>query len=101
MPPPEIVAGVRESLKLLVNSHILKTVAMLKPSAKYNRRDCDHRRPSHWMLSNGNNSVLGYLKSIAYDVVAKYMARTVQRRFQYASEEESFERTHREDPRNC
>ena len=35
---PEVVVGVRESLMLLVNSHILKIAAMLKPSAKYNRR---------------------------------------------------------------
>ena len=38
MPPPEVVVDVRERLMLLVNSHILKMVAMLKPSAEYNRR---------------------------------------------------------------
>jgi len=51
MLPLEVV--VRESLMLLVNSHILKN-------------DCDieskcgvyNRRPSRWALSNGNNSVL-------------------------------------------
>ena len=36
--PPEIIVGVRESLMLLVNSHILKMATMLKPSAEYNRR---------------------------------------------------------------
>ncbi|EGI58775.1 hypothetical protein G5I_13109 [Acromyrmex echinatior] len=48
----EVVVGVRESLMLLVNSHILKMAAMLKPSTEY------HRRPSRWALSNENNSVL-------------------------------------------
>ena len=38
MPPPEVIVGIRESLMLLVNSHILKIVAMLKPSVEYNRR---------------------------------------------------------------
>jgi len=38
VPPLEIVVGVRESLMLLVNSHILKMAAMLKSSAEYNRR---------------------------------------------------------------
>ena len=36
--PSEIVVGVRENLMLLVNSHILKTAARLKSSAKYNRK---------------------------------------------------------------
>jgi len=36
--PPEIVVGVQESLMFLVNSHILKMTAMLKPSTEYNRR---------------------------------------------------------------
>jgi len=36
VPPPEV--DVRKSLMLLVNSHILKMVAMLKPNAEYNWR---------------------------------------------------------------
>ena len=35
---PVVVVGVREKLMLLVNSHILKMAAMLKPNAEYNRR---------------------------------------------------------------
>jgi len=34
LPPSEVVVDVRESLMLLVNSHIFKMAAMLKPSAK-------------------------------------------------------------------
>jgi len=46
---------------LLVNSHILKMTAMLKPSAKYNRRTY-HQRLSRWALSNENNSILWILE---------------------------------------
>ena len=35
----QVVIGVRESLMLLVNNHILKMAAMLKLSVEYNRRD--------------------------------------------------------------
>jgi len=56
---------------MLVNSHILKMAAMLKPNAEYNRNR-DHRRPSRWALSNGNNSFFEHLRSIVYNVVAKY-----------------------------
>jgi len=38
MPLSEIVVGIRESLMFLINSHILKMAAILKPSAEYNRR---------------------------------------------------------------
>ena len=101
MPPPEIVVGVQKSLMLL-NSHILKMAAMLKTSAEpYNRRAVDHRRSSRWALSNGNNSVLWIFEINCLWRCGKiYGFRKVQRRFQYASEEESLERTHRENPRN-
>jgi len=98
VPPPEVI-GVRESLMLLVNSYILKVAMILKPSTEYNRRAA-HRRPSCWAFSNGNNSVLW--RSTVYDVVAKYMA--LEQSNEGSSipvcEEESFERTHREDPCN-
>jgi len=50
VPPPEVVVGVRESLILLVNNHILKMAAMLKPSAEYNRRAAIEAFA--WALSN-------------------------------------------------
>jgi len=32
---PPVVVGIRESLMLLINNHILKMAAMLKPSTEY------------------------------------------------------------------
>jgi len=101
MLPPKIVVGVRESLMLLVNNHILKMAAMLKPNTEYNRKAAIIEglrvAPSAMEIIRFFGS-----RSIVYDVVAKYKYiygfRTIQRRFQYASEEELFERTHREDP---
>ncbi|KYN44207.1 hypothetical protein ALC56_01329 [Trachymyrmex septentrionalis] len=78
---------------LLINSHILKIAPMLKPSAEYNRRIAIIEG---WALSNGNNSVL-WIPEINRRCGKIYGFRTVQRRFQYASEEESLERTYRED----
>jgi len=80
-------------LMLLVNSHILKMATMLKSSAEYNRR-------LHWAFSNGNNSIL-WISEInhLWRCGKIYGFRTVQRRL-YASEEESLERTHREDSCN-
>ncbi|EGI58339.1 hypothetical protein G5I_13554 [Acromyrmex echinatior] len=70
--PPEIVIGVQESLMLLVNSHILKMAAMLKPSAEYNRRAAIIKD-----LRAGRSAMeiirfFGYPRSTVYDVVAKY-----------------------------
>ena len=59
VPPPEVVVGVQENLMFLVNNHIFKMTAILKPSAEYNILNSrDYERPSRWALSNGNNSVL-------------------------------------------
>ena len=71
---------------LLVNSHILKTIAMSKPSAEYNRRAAIE------MLSNGNNSVLWIPESIIYDVVTKCMALEVVQRSMPARKSHSKER---------
>ncbi|EGI64286.1 hypothetical protein G5I_07271 [Acromyrmex echinatior] len=65
--------------------------AMLK-SAKYNRTAAIIEG---LLAGNGNNSLL-WISEINYDDKI-YSFRTVQRRFQYTSEEESLERTHRED----
>jgi len=81
--PLEIVVGVREILMLLINSHILK-MAMLEPSAEYNRRAAYHRRSSRWAFSNGNNSVL-WIQDQPFMTFGKiYGFRIVQWRFQYA-----------------
>ena len=42
----------------------------------------------------------GYLRSTVYDIVIKYTLEQ-SNEIQYASEEESLERTHRENPRSC
>ncbi|EGI60876.1 hypothetical protein G5I_10892 [Acromyrmex echinatior] len=65
---------VQESLMLLVNSHILKMAAMLKPSAEYNRRaaiieDLRAGRSATEIIRS-----FRYPRSTVYDVVAKYMA---------------------------
>ena len=96
MPPPEVVVGVRESLMLLVNSHSQNDLTMiLKPSAEYNRRAaiilCAGRSERKFGSLHTEINRLWRCDKI-------YDFRTVQRRFQYASEEESLESTHREDP---
>ena len=93
------VVGVRESLMLPVNSHILKMAAMLKPSAEYNRRaiieDFHAGRSATEVIR-----FFEYPRSTIY-VVAKYMAlEEFNVKFQYASEEESLERMHHEDSRS-
>jgi len=73
VPPLEIVVDVRESL-MLANSHILKMdVAILKPSAEYNRRAIIEG------FGAGRSATeiirfFGYPRSIVYDIVAKYTA---------------------------
>ena len=57
MPPPEVV-GIRENLMLLINNHIFKMAAMLKPTAEYNHRAAIIEGLRAWELSNGNNSIL-------------------------------------------
>jgi len=73
VPPPEVV-GVWESLMLLVNNHILKMTAMLKPSAEYNRTaaiiEGFHAERSATEIIR----FFGYPRSTVYDVVAKYTA---------------------------
>jgi len=71
VPPPEVIVDVRENLMLLINSHILKMAAMLKPSAEYNRKAA---------IIRGRRSAtevirfFGYPRSTVYDIVAKYTA---------------------------
>ena len=61
---------------------------ILKPSAEYNQRAAIIKGLRAG-LSNENNSVLWIPKINIYDDCGKiYGFRTVQRRFQYASEEE-------------
>ena len=74
MPPPEIVIGVQESLMLLVNSHILKMAAMLKPSAEYNRRAAIIEDLRAGRSATEIIRFFGYPRSTVYDVVAKYTA---------------------------
>ena len=94
---PKVVVGIRESLMLLINSHFLKMAAMLKPSAEYNRRAAIIEGLRAGRSATKIIRFFEYPRSTIYDVVAKYNGfRTVQRRFQYASEEES----HREDLRS-
>jgi len=80
LPSPEIVVGVRESLMLLVNSHILKMVAMLKPNAEYNRRVIEVR------LATEIIRFFGYPRSTVYDVVAKYTLEQSNEDFDYERE---------------
>ena len=74
MPPPEIVVGARESLMLLINSHILKMAAMLKSSAEYNRRAAIIEGLRAELSAMEIIRFFGYPRSIVYDVVAKYTA---------------------------
>ena len=74
VPPPEIVIGVQESLMLLVNSHILKMAAMLKPSAEYNRRAAIIEDLRAGRSATEIIRFFGYPRSTVYDVVAKYTA---------------------------
>ena len=69
--------------------------AMLKPNTEYNRKSAIIEGLRTGRSATEIIRFFGYSRSIVYDVVAKY-GKTVQRRFQYACEEESFERTHRE-----
>jgi len=73
MPPPEIVVGIRESLMLLVNNHIFKMAAMLKPSAEYNRRAIIEGFRAGCSVTEIIR-FFGYPRSTIYDVVAKYTA---------------------------
>ena len=73
MPPPEVV-GIRENLMLLINNHIFKMAAMLKPTAEYN-----HRAAIIEGLRAGRSATeiirfFGYPRSTIYNVMAKYMA---------------------------
>ena len=74
MPPLEIVVGVRESLMLLVNSHIFKMAAMLKPNAKYNRRVAIIEGFRAGRLATEIIRFFGYPRSIVYNVMTKYTA---------------------------
>jgi len=69
MAPPEIVVGVRESLMLLVNSHIFKIAAMLKPSAEYNRRAAIIEGLRAGRSATEIILFFGYPKSTVYDVI--------------------------------
>ena len=73
MPLPEVVAGVRESLMLLVNNHILKMAAMLKPNTEYNRRAAIIEGLRIGRSATEIIQFFEYSRSIIYDV-AKYMA---------------------------
>jgi len=72
VPPLEIVVGVRESLMLLVNSHIFKMAAMLKPNAKYNRRVAIIEGFRAGRLATEVIRFFGYPRSIVYNVMTKY-----------------------------
>ncbi|EGI62905.1 hypothetical protein G5I_08738, partial [Acromyrmex echinatior] len=74
VPPPEIVIDVQESLMLLVNSHILKMAAMLKPSAEYNRRAAIIEDLRAGRSATEIIRFFGYPRSTVYDVVVKYTA---------------------------
>jgi len=74
VPPPEIVVGFRESLMLLVNSHILKMAAMLKPSAEYNRRTAIIEGLRTGRSATEIIQSFRYPRSIVFDVVAIYTA---------------------------
>jgi len=74
VPPLEIVVGVRESLMLLVNSHIFKMAAMLKPNAKYNRRVAIIEGFRAGRLATEIIRFFGYPRSIVYNVMTKYTA---------------------------
>ena len=74
MPPPEIVVGIRESLMLLVNIHILKMAAMLKPSAEYNRRAAIIKDFRAGRSATEIIRFFRYPRSTIYNVVAKYTA---------------------------
>jgi len=71
--PPEVVVGVRENLMLL-NSHILKMAAMLKPSAEYNRRAAIIEGLRAGRLATEIIRFFGYPRSTVYDIVVKYTA---------------------------
>jgi len=75
--------------------------AMLKSSAKYNRRTaiiegfCIRRSAMEIIRFFGN------LRSTVYDIVAKYIALEQSNEGFNMPARKLFERTHREDPRNC
>jgi len=71
VPPPEIV-GVRENLMLVINSHIVKMAAMLKPNAEYNRKSIEGLRAGR--SATKIIRFFEYSRSTIYDIVAKYMA---------------------------
>jgi len=85
---------------LLVNNHILK-MAMLKSSAEYDRRIAIEGLRAGRSATQLIIRFFRYPRSIIYDIVAKYtvleQSKEQSRKFQYASEEESLERTYRED----
>ena len=74
MSPPEVVVGVRESLMLLVNSHILKMATILKSNAEYNRRVAIIEGFRAGRSATEIIRVFGYPRSTVYDVVTKYTA---------------------------
>ncbi|EGI70777.1 hypothetical protein G5I_00435 [Acromyrmex echinatior] len=74
VPPPEIVIGVQESLRLVGISHILKMAVMLKPSAEYNRRAAIIEDLRAGRSATEIIRFFGYPRSTVYDVVAKYTA---------------------------
>jgi len=73
----------------------------MKPRAKYNRRAVIIEGLRTGRSATEIIRFFGYPRSTVYDV-AKYTAleQSNVRRFQYASEEESLERTHRENSHN-
>jgi len=72
MPPSEVVV-IRESLMILINSHILKMAAMLKPSAEYNRRAAIIEGIRTGRSATEIIRFFGYPRSTIYVVVAKYI----------------------------
>jgi len=73
MLPSEVVV-IRESLMILVNSHILKMAAMLKQSAEYNRRAAIIEDIRIGRSATEIIRFFGYPRSTIYVVVAKYIA---------------------------
>jgi len=73
MLPSEVVV-IRESLMILVNSHILKMAAMLKQSAEYNRRAAIIEGIRIGRSATEIIRFFGYPRSTIYVVVAKYIA---------------------------
>jgi len=69
----EVVVDIQESLMFLVNSHILKMAAMLKLSAKYNRKAAIIEGICAGRSATDIIRFFGYPRSTVYDVMIKYV----------------------------